>query len=69
VSPPQEPGITADPALLDVMSITPERVLLLDAYFYVVVFHGATVAQVRAAPETRFLLALPLNRLPPHSLC
>ncbi|KIY93781.1 hypothetical protein MNEG_14181 [Monoraphidium neglectum] len=45
----QEPGITADPALLDVMSITPERVLLLDAYFYVVVFHGATVAQWRKA--------------------
>lgn len=31
------------------MSITPERVLLLDAYFYVVVFHGATVAQWRKA--------------------
>ncbi|GBF99075.1 hypothetical protein Rsub_11846 [Raphidocelis subcapitata] len=42
-------GISAEPALLDVLSITPERVLLLDAYFYVVLFHGATVAQWRRA--------------------
>jgi protein transport protein SEC23 len=47
---PQEPnGTAAEPALLDVMSIAPERVLLLDAYFYVVIFHGATVAQWRKA--------------------
>lgn len=36
-----------EPALLDVSSIMPERILLLDAFFYVVVFHGATVAQWR----------------------
>lgn len=36
-----------EPALLDVSSIQPDRVLLLDAYFYVVVFHGSTVAQWR----------------------
>jgi len=60
-------GISAEPALLDVMSIAPERILLLDAYFYVVIFHGATVAQWRKAeyhllPEHRAfaeLLAAP----------
>lgn len=36
-----------EPALLDVSSIMPERILLLDAFFYVVIFHGATVAQWR----------------------
>jgi hypothetical protein len=30
-------------------SISPDRILLLDAYFYVVVFHGSTVAQWRKA--------------------
>lgn len=34
-------------ALLDVSSIQPERILLLDAYFYVVIFHGTTVASWR----------------------
>jgi protein transport protein SEC23 len=38
-----------DPVLLDVASIAADRVLLLDAYFYVVVFHGATVAAWRKA--------------------
>lgn len=38
-----------EPALLDVQSIEPDRILLLDAYFYVVVFHGSTVAQWRKA--------------------
>ncbi|EFN51277.1 hypothetical protein CHLNCDRAFT_141205 [Chlorella variabilis] len=38
-----------EPVLLDVSSITPDRILLLDAYFYVVVFHGSTVAQWRKA--------------------
>lgn len=42
-------GVLAEPALLDVLSVAPERVLLLDAYFYVVVFHGATVAAWRKA--------------------
>ena len=39
-SPPQ-------PALLDVASIAADRILLLDAYFSVVVFHGMTIAQWR----------------------
>ena len=30
----------AEPVLLDVASIAPDRILLLDAFFYVVVFHG-----------------------------
>jgi len=38
-----------EPVLLDVTSITPDRILLLDAYFYVVIFHGTTVAQWRKA--------------------
>ncbi|KAG0620200.1 hypothetical protein M758_4G197500 [Ceratodon purpureus] len=38
-----------EPVLLDVASIAPDRILLLDAYFSVVVFHGMTVAQWRNA--------------------
>lgn len=38
-----------EPVLLDVQSILPDRILLLDAYFYIVVFHGTTVAQWRKA--------------------
>ncbi|KAI3996708.1 hypothetical protein MKX01_041008 [Papaver californicum] len=39
----------AAPALLDVSSIAADRILLLDAYFSVVVFHGMTIAQWRNA--------------------
>ncbi|CAH1448132.1 unnamed protein product [Lactuca virosa] len=39
----------AEPALLDVASIAPDRILLLDSYFTVVVFHGSTIAQWRKA--------------------
>jgi protein transport protein SEC23 len=42
-----------EPVLLDVTSVTPDRILLLDAYFYVVVFHGSTVAQWRKAGYQR----------------
>ncbi|KAJ6809322.1 protein transport protein SEC23 [Iris pallida] len=35
------------PALLDVASIAADRILLLDTYFSVVIFHGTTVAQWR----------------------
>ncbi|RRT48649.1 hypothetical protein B296_00039486 [Ensete ventricosum] len=35
------------PALLDVTSISADRILLLDAYFTVVIFHGTTIAQWR----------------------
>ena len=38
-----------EPVLLDVTSVGPDRILLLDAFFYVVVFHGSTVAQWRKA--------------------
>lgn len=36
-----------EPALLDVAAIAADRILLLDAYFSVVVFHGMTIAQWR----------------------
>ncbi|KAK9141037.1 hypothetical protein Scep_010718 [Stephania cephalantha] len=35
------------PTLLDVSSIAADRILLLDAYFSVVIFHGMTIAQWR----------------------
>ncbi|EPS58382.1 hypothetical protein M569_16432, partial [Genlisea aurea] len=35
------------PALLDVTSISADRILLLDSYFSVVIFHGMTIAQWR----------------------
>ena len=35
--------------LLDVAAIQPDRILLLDTYFMVVVFYGATVAEWRRA--------------------
>ncbi|GBG72991.1 hypothetical protein CBR_g12710 [Chara braunii] len=42
-------GVPPEPALLDVASIVPDRVLVLDAFFSVVVFHGMRVAQWRNA--------------------
>lgn len=38
-----------EPALLDVAAIAADRILLLDSYFIVVIFHGATIAQWRKA--------------------
>ncbi|CAK4327112.1 unnamed protein product [Aphanomyces euteiches] len=35
------------PALLDSSSVRPDTILLLDSYFYVVVFHGETIASWR----------------------
>ncbi|KAM1385295.1 hypothetical protein ACFX15_031020 [Malus domestica] len=35
------------PALLDVASIAADRILLLDSYFSIVIFHGMTIAQWR----------------------
>lgn len=35
------------PVLLDVTSVAPDRILLLDTYFHVVVFHGETIASWR----------------------
>lgn len=37
------------PALLDVASISADRILLLDSYFSVVIFHGMQIAQWRNA--------------------
>ena len=39
----------ATPALLDVGSIAPDRILMLDTFFYVIIFHGDTVASWRKA--------------------
>ncbi|CAK9328539.1 unnamed protein product [Citrullus colocynthis] len=38
-----------EPVLLDVAAIAADRILLLDAYFTLVIFHGATIAQWRKA--------------------
>ncbi|OWM64327.1 protein transport protein SEC23 [Punica granatum] len=38
-----------EPALLDVAAIAADRILLLDAFVTVVIFHGATIAQWRKA--------------------
>ncbi|VAH94099.1 unnamed protein product [Triticum turgidum subsp. durum] len=53
-----------EPVLLDVSAIAGDRILLLDSYFTVVIFHGITIAQWRKAGyqhqeghEARFLLA------------
>ncbi|KAE9459914.1 hypothetical protein C3L33_08184, partial [Rhododendron williamsianum] len=40
---------TPEPALLDVAAISADRILLLDSYFTIVVFHGSTIAQWRKA--------------------
>ncbi|CAH9085463.1 unnamed protein product [Cuscuta epithymum] len=38
-----------EPVLLDVGAIAADRILLLDSYFTIVVFHGSTIAQWRKA--------------------
>lgn len=38
-----------EPVLLDVAAIAADRMLLLDSYFTVLVFHGVTIAQWRNA--------------------
>uniref|UniRef100_A0A453HGC4 Protein transport protein SEC23 n=2 Tax=Aegilops tauschii subsp. strangulata TaxID=200361 RepID=A0A453HGC4_AEGTS len=38
-----------EPVLLDVSAIAGDRILLLDSYFTVVIFHGITIAQWRKA--------------------
>ncbi|KAF8118389.1 hypothetical protein N665_0005s0152 [Sinapis alba] len=52
-----------EPSPLDVASIAADRILLLDAYFTLVIFHGATIAQWRKAgyhhqPEHQALVHL-----------
>ncbi|KAI6227627.1 Protein transport protein SEC23 [Aphelenchoides fujianensis] len=39
----------AEPVLLDTSSILPDRVLLMDDYFHVLIYHGQTVAQWKKA--------------------
>lgn len=39
----------ATQVLLDVSSIQPDRILLLDTYFMVLIFYGSTVAEWRKA--------------------
>ena len=41
--------IPAQPVLLDSVSIKPDVVLLLDTFFYILIFHGETIAQWRKA--------------------
>lgn len=38
-----------EPVLLDVAAIAADRILLLDSFFTIVVFHGSTIAQWRKA--------------------
>jgi len=38
-----------EPVLLDTSSIQPDRILLLDTFFQILIFHGETIAQWRAA--------------------
>lgn len=38
-----------EPVLLDSLSLHPERILLLDTYFHILIYHGSTVAAWRRA--------------------
>ena len=38
-----------EPALLDVAAVAADKILLLDSYFTVVIFHGVNIAQWRKA--------------------
>lgn len=38
-----------EPVLLDTSSIQPDRILLMDTFFHIVIFHGETIAQWREA--------------------
>eukprot|EP00124_Ichthyophonus_hoferi_P003697 Ihof_evm1s338 gene=Ihof_evmTU1s338 len=57
------------PVLLDSSSIRPDVILLLDAYFYILIFHGETIANWRKAgyqndpshTNFRMLLEAPVN--------
>lgn len=51
---------TPEPALLDVSAIAADRILLLDSYFTIVIFHGSTIAQWRKAGY---------HNQPEHAVC
>eukprot|EP00051_Salpingoeca_urceolata_P027681 m.482747 g.482747 ORF g.482747 m.482747 type:complete len:780 (+) comp22653_c0_seq1:235-2574(+) len=42
-------GLEAAPVPLDTTSIAPDRILLLDTFFHILIFHGETIAQWRKA--------------------
>ncbi|KAI9400400.1 hypothetical protein POPTR_002G238500v4 [Populus trichocarpa] len=55
-----------EPALLDVAAIAADRILLLDSYFTIVIFDGATIAQWRKAgyhnqPEHQVLCSVKMT--------
>jgi protein transport protein SEC23 len=55
-----------EPALLDVAAIAADRILLLDSYFTIVIFDGATIAQWRKAgyhnqPEHQVLYSVKMT--------
>jgi protein transport protein SEC23 len=55
-----------EPTFLDVAAIAANRILLLDSYFTVVIFHGATIAQWRKAgyynqPEHQVLCSVKMT--------
>lgn len=57
-----------EPALLDVAAIAADRILLLDSYFTVVIFHGSTIAQWRKAgyhnmPEHQVIFSPVCNKV------
>lgn len=37
-------GISLQPVLLDTSSLQPDRILLMDDYFHVLIYHGKTIA-------------------------
>ena len=54
--------LTHTAVLLDVSSITPDRILLLDTYFNVVVFHGVVVVDVVGCTRASLVHALVRER-------
>ena len=53
-------NLPPEPVMLDVSSINVDRILLLDAYFIVIIFHGMNVAQWRKEGY---------QNLPEHKVC
>jgi hypothetical protein len=43
-----------EPVLLDTSSIQADRILLMDTFFQILIFHGETIAQWRAAGTVQF---------------
>jgi hypothetical protein len=47
-----------EPVLLDTSSIQADRILLMDTFFQILIFHGETIAQWRAAGTVQFYAGL-----------